>query len=212
MPSDKTPISLDPDLDPWSQQPAESDAMHHRFLTYLHAGAGRTVRDTAATLSRGRDKPLSVSYVQNLAWQYHWNDRARAWDHEQHRLFLAELDDKRRDMVREQLKDVADLRTALREAHAALDPTAMSWTELARIADTLTKIERAALGEPTHIAVSGAEGRPPVQLAALPATEAEREEQLDAITRRLAAALADGGDIDPATLTDPDGHDEDVEE
>lgn len=78
-----TPLTLDPDRDPWEQQPGESDLWFARFLSYRDLGRGRTLAKVAQTLAR------SDSHVRQYAGPHHWTERAAAWDVEQQRKHLA---------------------------------------------------------------------------------------------------------------------------
>jgi hypothetical protein len=208
MPSDKTPITLDPELDSWEQQPGESDTMFGRFRVYQAAGTARTVRDTAAQLSQGRKQPMSTSYLQNTASRFRWHQRARAWDDEQHRIFLAQLDDARRQMVTDQLADAAKLREILHTAMQAYDPTSVTASELARMIEAVAKVERGAVGEPDRtLAIQGVHGGPAITLAAVPADEESRAAELEDVRQQLLEAIGAGDldALDPALLPVLDG-------
>ncbi|MDI3420720.1 hypothetical protein [Streptomyces luteolus] len=89
MPTDKTPLTLDPTHELWEQQPRESDANYRRFESYLKM-RDRKVRTLAAELGG------STAYLQQLAYRLHWHDRAKAYDVDQRRQEAETLEAARR--------------------------------------------------------------------------------------------------------------------
>lgn len=83
-----------PQKQPWERQADEPLRCYRRFLKYRALGPERSVRkacDIAKFPREGR-KP-SWQYWRKLAEQWHWRDRARAYDeHQEYQLRHAELE------------------------------------------------------------------------------------------------------------------------
>lgn len=129
-------LALDPDRDPWEQQPGESDLWYARFGTYLETGRTRTLAKVAV------DHALSASHVRQYAGPHQWTGRAAAWDAEQVRVFHEHLIDDRVEAARRQIEvgrrwlEFADDAIV---AATQLD-TPMSVPEAARLAEVSTKL------------------------------------------------------------------------
>lgn len=83
MSAPPTPLTLDPDRDPWDRQPGESDRWFGWFVQYRELGRGRNLTKVAKNLT------ISRGHLKNIAGPHKWTDRAAAWDVEQQRKHLA---------------------------------------------------------------------------------------------------------------------------
>jgi hypothetical protein len=71
-----------PPPEPWEQQPGEPEKAFGRFLVYLRLGPTRTLTE-AARMAGGRSSGGKYSFGGNWSrycTEWHWRDRARAWD------------------------------------------------------------------------------------------------------------------------------------
>ncbi|MFD6094762.1 hypothetical protein ACFVWN_01005 [Nocardiopsis flavescens] len=68
------PLVIDPDRDPWEQQPGETDTQYGWFRAHLEAGLGRTVGATADTVNK------NPSYLREIAGLRLWRQRVTAYD------------------------------------------------------------------------------------------------------------------------------------
>lgn len=189
-------LDLDPARDPWDIQPGESRPMYDRFCTYRDAGLKRSVRSLAEQTGK------SVAYLHQVAYRHHWISRAQAFDAEQRRLRGLRMEAERDRMVDDHLRIAKAMLAKAAAGLMQLDHTKLTATEIVRLVETLSKLERAALGEPERtVAVQGGQlGAPPIQVTAVPATEAERSEMLRAALERINRAVGDEEGI----LDDPD--------
>lgn len=128
-------IKLDPDLDPWEQQPGESDAAHGQFRLYRDLGKIRTARQAAEMLLLNPDHVMRVSRAAS------WSIRAAAWDREQDRLFLEQMVMKRKDLVEKEARIATAVLAAGIERLRRLTPN--DWDRVPP--DKLVKILDAAL-------------------------------------------------------------------
>ncbi|MEV3855489.1 hypothetical protein AB0J38_14315 [Streptomyces sp. NPDC050095] len=192
MPADKTPITLDPTLDPWEQQrPRESDDNYRRFEAYRDM-KDRKVRALAVEIGR------SPAYLQKLATRMHWAERARAWDVEQRRKDEAVLDEARRAHAKQMVAATGlALRTLVKGWREDRD---LSNAELIRLQQVLAQAI-----DPKTVTVQGSDEAPAIRITAVPLTEEDRLAELRAIA---AAASARAEGTDDVTIAYGDEDDE----
>lgn len=190
--SSSRPLRLAADRDGWERQPNEGEKAYSHFAMYRDLGRTRTLAQAAETLS------LNPGYLRGVAAANHWTDRAAAWDREQDRLYAEQMAAKRRDMASRHAKVATAFLAQVAQRLRTLDPSDLTPGDLARWVDVATKVERAAYGEPTMVAVTGPDGGPVATMDYGALTPAEREARLvalrDELTRRIAAVAEDGGD------------------
>lgn len=133
-------LELDPDLDPWDQQPHESPRNYGLFLLYRDAGRGRTVQQTAEA------SPLVYGSVARLSRCNKWVERAQRWDAEQERLTHARLEAAREDMARRHANAAQRLMAKALARLETLDISKISPQALVLMFDAAARIERASLG------------------------------------------------------------------
>jgi hypothetical protein len=187
-------IDLTPDHDPWDRQDGESERHYRWYTAYQNQGRARRVRDLAHTLGK------SDAYLKRVAWGYRWNERAQAWDAEQDRLHAELLVEERQNATKDQLQLARSMLKKVAAAIEDLDAQAMSPADIARWVDILTKVQRAALGDPDRVLAvqGGPAGAPPIQVTAVPVDDAERLGMLRATITRLAGNDTALEEIDPA--------------
>lgn len=192
-------IELAEGREAWERQAGESERMFARFEIYLRQGRSRSTRRTAEEVGK------SASYVQNLGNKFLWFQRARAWDQEQDRIFLEEMAEERKRMVRDHLKLSRAMMAKVAVRLKTLDPEELSPRDLATWSRELTSIQRAAVGVPDKtVAIEGTVAGPPVALAAVPAgaSDTDRRQHLERLRVEMIEALSDEGPLDPADFLD----------
>ena len=91
-PRTDTGVQLSPDRKPWEPQLNEPAIWYTRFAEYLSLGPTRTMQRVRDNLCRDTGKP---SYKCGGHWsvaaqKWRWQERARAWDIDQVRLYTSE--------------------------------------------------------------------------------------------------------------------------
>lgn len=185
------PISLSGDgRDLWERQPRESEKLYGYFCAYRDAGRTRTLKK----LSQGQG--ITHRSAQEYSFRYRWTERCSAWDSHLDAQFRALIHEAQKSMARKHLRVSNLLYEKALAAVEAIDPQALSATETVRILDAFSKLQRFALGEPdSTIAVQGGHG-PSVQIASVPADEAQRTQQLRAAMEELARRAGAGEDLE----------------
>jgi hypothetical protein len=133
-------IELDPAIDAWEQQPAETPRNYGMFLMYRDMGRIRTVAQFAAM------SPLSFSATARISRLNKWAARAGLWDAEQDRLSAIRLQGAREEMARTHAKAAQSLMKMALARLKTLDVDSISPHALVLMLDTAARIERAALG------------------------------------------------------------------
>jgi hypothetical protein len=82
----------------WERQPKESRAAYAAFAAFRGGGTGRTLRAAAGAVGK------SYSLVRRWAKQWHWQERARAWDVAQGRDLAEVTRQEQREARRRQLE------------------------------------------------------------------------------------------------------------
>jgi hypothetical protein len=196
----KKQIELAEGRDVWDRQNGESEVHYRWYTAYQNSGRARRVKDMAVELDK------SDAYLKRVAWGYRWAERAQAWDAEQDRLHNEYLAEERQRTTKEQLEVARSMLSKVATAVRGLDPDSMSPADIARWVDVLTKVQRAALGDPDRVlAVQGGQpGAPPIQVTAVPVNDAERLGMLRATITRLAGDDTALEEIDPADFEEDD--------
>ncbi|MFE4796221.1 hypothetical protein ACFRFL_14160 [Streptomyces sp. NPDC056708] len=206
-------LTLDPALDLWERQPGETPRKYGQFLTFRDQGVSRTLIKAAETLT------LAYSGVKVTASRYRWQDRAAAWDANQSRLFVAEMEEERRRAAREDIRVLRVMTGMVGQAlpHVQQQVGNMTIPEFTRFLDTTMKWRRNLFGDPTEtIAVTGAGGDPlTVQVAEFQRMAPEQRrvrlaELAASVSRRVRAIDGDDNDEGDEGLPPlpPDGTEE----
>ncbi|MGW5879541.1 hypothetical protein ACWFMI_23615 [Nocardiopsis terrae] len=144
---DPTPITLDPDLEPWAQQPGESDIHYGYFRHHLDAGRGRVLARTADELDRNQ------SYLRQIAGARLWRQRINAYE--------AERDQIQREIWVEKCKEAAEADAKILGAAAgklaqrlmSMRPEQLSDGDFVRLLDVVMRHRRQLLGPTAQVQV-----------------------------------------------------------
>ncbi|GAA4226077.1 hypothetical protein GCM10022254_09820 [Actinomadura meridiana] len=139
--SGPTPLDLDPDTDPWEQQPEESLTRYNQFCTYRDMGRARTLRKTAAVLTK------NDRYIRDVASAFKWRERAAAHDRHLDELHVLQWLDERRKTAEADAKILAATAGKAVQWLQQLDPRKMSDGDGIRLLDVLMRQHRALLGD-----------------------------------------------------------------
>ncbi|MFJ9719989.1 hypothetical protein ACIRPQ_29355 [Streptomyces sp. NPDC101213] len=144
-------VSLADDREPWAQQSGETKRAFGQFQAYLNLGRGgaRTLTKAAENLT------LSYGHVRNLASQYLWEPRARAYDEYQHRLAEAEWMSERRQALADDAKILRAATGRIASELGRLGP--LTPDQFLRLLDITLRHRRVLYGDPTTI-ISVADG------------------------------------------------------
>ena len=193
--SNLTPIPLDPDLDPWERQPAETAKKHGQFVTIRDLGRTRTLTEAAQRLT------LAYGHVRNLAAAGRWRERVEAYDRHLDRQYEAMWLEERRKAAETDAKVLGAAIGKLVQRLQTLDAASLSPGDFIRLMDVAMRHRRVLFGDPTEtIALTGDGSNPLAQQFAEFAqlTPDARHERLAALSasvnRRLRAV--DGSDDD----------------
>lgn len=143
------PIELADDRDPWDKQPGERSTPYYYFSLYRDMlPHERSIRKVAAIVGR------SEGVLTRASWRYRWMTRVEAWD--------ASLDADRREAARQAVIDMearhAQMAALILSKVAqrlvgdpagniqAIDVNRLSASDIARLAEVATKVERIARG------------------------------------------------------------------
>lgn len=136
---------------PWERQAGEGDKAWAAFVAFRDLGPRRTV--VAALRSEGKN-PGSLRRWEKWASQFHWRERARAWDAEVDRRSREAQVQAREDMARRHIEQAMALQALGRgQLGRWLDPTNPEkptlniWSVMQLIAMG-TNLERLARGTP----------------------------------------------------------------
>lgn len=133
-------IEMDPDREPWEQQPNEGKLSYSHFCFYRDLGRRRTVRQAAEIVN------VNVNYLYSIARDHQWVSRAAKWDEEQDRLYALSIVELRKDVTSRHVSVARKMMAKALERLATLDAEKLSPHALILLLDTAAKIERAALG------------------------------------------------------------------
>ncbi|MGD6751972.1 hypothetical protein [Streptomyces sp. BH105] len=170
--------------DAWEQQPGESQRAYEAFTVYRDFGPARSVTKVARELDKSR------TLVGRWSRQFAWVMRAKAYDREQDRLFLAEQAHARREIARRHAKLAQAVQSKAVARLQTLDPRELSPSELLRYVQVATEIERRAVGE-VPMAASVEERDQGADVAAL--SDEDRRARMDQLRRELERRLSEGG-------------------
>lgn len=146
--------------DPWERREDESTKAFEAFCKYRDMGIQRSVRKVARELSK------SETLMARWSTTYDWVDRAAAWDSEQDRIAR-----------QQQLEDIKKMRkrhaglanTMLLKAAEALQhlqPDEVKATDISRMVDIASRLERISRGDVGDVIEErdGGEAINPVQI------------------------------------------------
>lgn len=146
------PVELDEDLDPWLQQPGESDRQFTAFEIYKelrpHADPETGVLGARRLSDVYGKVDFDQVHVRRLAKKFHWEARARAWDTSEDSDVAGALEFSRRTLLREQLNQLAEGNRLLMKVlnSMAEDVTVWKPRDLAAWFEVLRRAESDLLG------------------------------------------------------------------
>lgn len=175
------------DIGPWLRTPDESARAFEAFEAYRDLGPARSTAKVAQAL--GKSKALMDRWSARHAWAV----RVEAFDAEESRLWQLERTRARRETADRQARIAGQVLEAVAARLRTLDVEQLSPADLVRWLDVASKVERAALGLPERLTVTGADDGP-IRVQVSEMTEDERRERLRAlraeIDNRLMESLA----------------------
>ncbi|MEV6738685.1 hypothetical protein AB0N14_17820 [Streptomyces sp. NPDC051104] len=191
--STRTPITLDPSLDPWERQPSETAKKHGQFVTFRDLGRTRTLTEAAQKLT------LAYGHVRNLASEFRWRERVEAYDRHLDVQYEAMWLQERRKAAETDAKILGAAIGKLAQRLTTINPAEMSVGDFIRLMDVAMRHRRVLFGDPTEtIAVTGEGSNPLAQQFAEFAqmSPEQRRARLadlaDSVQQRIRAV--DGGD------------------
>lgn len=172
----KTPVkpSRPKPQNSWDQQPDETDAAYTAFLVYRACGRTRTILgirerwgDVGGELGVA-GKPPSVTSIERWATANSWRLRAQAWDAELDAAWQREVKDRRlqaarlnADIADKGLRLVSEQLDHLVWRAAATPDGGLDVLDIRRLVDSMSRLQRLALGESTeNVQVTGKDGGP----------------------------------------------------
>jgi hypothetical protein len=188
------PIELDDDLEPWLQQPGESDRQFTAFEIYKDLPPQADPESGVLGPRRlsgvyGR-VDFDDAHVRKLAKKFWWVERARAWDESEESGVAGSLEFHRRVILREQLNQIAEGNQLLMKVLRSMAEDVESWKprDLAAWWEVLRRAENdllgmTRLGGPAQLqAVAGAKAE--VTLGSIAELEAQTVELVDEMRKR----------------------------
>jgi len=133
-------LELNPGIDVWEQQPAETNRNYGLFQMYRDHGRIRSVAQVATMVD------YTYATVARIARYNKWVERAGRWDAEQDRITAIRLQGKREEMAIKHAQAAQTLMKKALERLETLDINSISPHALILMMDTAARIERAALG------------------------------------------------------------------
>ena len=184
-----TPITLDPALPPWDQQPGETARRHGQFATYRDLGRARTLPRAAELLQR---HPVTV---RKTSAEFRWLERAEAYDRHLDRLYQVTWLEERRKAAEADAKILGAAIGKVAQRLPSLKAQEMSADDVIRLLDVAMRHRRVLFGDPTDTVVVTDQVTSPlagelVEFAGLPAEQrhARLADLAAAVTRRVQAA------------------------
>lgn len=125
------PIELDEDLDPWAQQPDESDKQFAAFEIYRdlvpHADPDTGILGVRRLSSVFGKTSYSDSYVQDLSRKMQWTTRARAWDESDDSGVRGALEHNRRVVLRNRLNQLSEVNELILKVMRSMADDVSAW-------------------------------------------------------------------------------------
>lgn len=150
-----TPEEFSGDLrQPWDRLDGEARDHHEWFMAYCAQGRNRSFRALAENTG------LSRARIQPVAGRNSWVARAAAWDAEQQRLALADLEAPVVDMHQRYARIAEKTSSLILAAIEMQDPAFMNMRDAGPLLDAAFRIERASRGisETKRIEITGKNG------------------------------------------------------
>jgi hypothetical protein len=125
------PIELNEDIDPWEQQPPESDKQFEAFKIYLdlepHADVDSGVLGQRRLSKIYGRTAYSDTYVQDIARKMQWATRARAWDESEDSGIRGALEHNRRVVLRNRLNQLSEVNQLILKVMRSMAEDVSAW-------------------------------------------------------------------------------------
>jgi len=146
------------DRKPWERQPGEPALWFSRFDRYFRPlGEERTIEEAWRRWKHDNARHSKTARPHKswyrIAREWHWWERAEAWDDEQRRLRWAAEERERQEMLRRHIQMAQSMQSIglLRLRELQQDPSDMTPTEAMRYITSGVKLEREARGLPSDL-------------------------------------------------------------
>lgn len=136
------PIHLADDRPIWERQPEETDRAYERFAKWLYWPGLRPIFAEIAAISK-----VSTSAVTQGVVKYRWQERARAYDAEQTRLWELEKDRARRASAERAARIASLFDDKVEGGVNNLDEDNLTPADLARLSEAASKYKKESFGE-----------------------------------------------------------------
>ncbi|WP_329326685.1 hypothetical protein [Streptomyces sp. NBC_01689] len=145
-------LRLDPQLDPWEQQPGETGRRYEQFAAFRDLGPGRTVQKASETLAK------SGGYLRAIAGPHLWRERAQAWDRNRAQIADAVWAEEGRKSAETTHKLLNLAKGKLAQALSGMEPNSLTESETIRLLDVVAGRHTSLFGE--TLALTGPDGGP----------------------------------------------------
>jgi hypothetical protein len=133
--------------DLWERVTGESAKAYVHFALYRDMGSERSLRKVA----EGGEGTAKIRQLEKWSVRWRWVERAQAYDDEMDRQLRAKKEKARKEMAERHAKMALIGQGTVLERFRQIKPEELTPSQAVQWFDTLTKIERLALGEPTEI-------------------------------------------------------------
>lgn len=181
---------------PWEQHLGEPDTAFGHFAVFKNLGPGRSYEEISTILN------LKLGTIRHYGSKYDWFARARAWDREQDRIFIANTQERRVELA---IKRWELGQRFMDKAAEDVEAGQLEPADRVRYLKEGSAQMGLALGESDKtVTVQGSRTGDPITLVQLPADPAERAELRRESMTALAGAVAAAAAGDPEGLLDLD--------
>ena len=146
--------------DPWERQEGESTKAYEAFCIYRDLGINRSIAKVVKTL--GKSKAL----LEGWSSKYDWVERAAQWDSEQDRVARQQQLEDIKKMRKRHAELASTMLSKAAEALQHLQPEEIKATDVSRMVDVASKLERVSRGDVGDVIEErdGGEAINPVQI------------------------------------------------
>jgi hypothetical protein len=131
----------------WERLPGESAKAYEHFVLYRDTGSGRSLRKVAEC----GESAAKIRQLEKWSVRWRWVERAQSYDDEMDRQLRAKKEKARAEMAERHAKMALIGQGTVLERFRQIKPEDLTPSQAVQWLDTLTKIERLSLGEPTEI-------------------------------------------------------------
>lgn len=159
MAKDEKKVEM-PEPEPWEPQEGESARAYEAFCVYRDLGPKRSIREVCGILDKSRQ------HLGSWSSEFDWVKRAAAWDAEQDRIARIAQIEEIKEMRKRHASIAMRALTKVSEALENIDPEEMSNSDIARLMDVSSKLERLSRGDTSEVLENrdGGQAINPVQI------------------------------------------------